>query len=170
MPDEGERTIRDEGASTSLVDTLAATSAFGSLERRHLEAIAACANLVHWPAGQVVFREGEPDDRLYVVLEGLVSLDIYVPNVGRVAILTVGPNELLGWSAAVPGVEKKTASARTLQPTTAIAVDAQALHAACEADHDLGYQVYRTLARVVAGRLKATRLQLLDVYAVGGRS
>ncbi|MDQ7859811.1 MAG: hypothetical protein RB149_13505, partial [Armatimonadota bacterium] len=64
-------------------------------------------------------------------------------------------------------VETKTASARTLQPTRVIVMDAGALHAACEEDHHLGYHVYRTLARVIAGRLKATRMQLLDMYAVG---
>jgi CRP-like cAMP-binding protein len=149
--------------------TLRATRLFGSLNLHHLRKLVACAAEVTWPGGTVVFREGEPDDKIYLVIEGMVALDIYVPNRGRVTILTVGPDEILGWSAAVPGVERKTASARTLQQTRAIAFDAAALHRACELDHDLGYRVYGALANVVASRLKATRLQLLDVYAVNER-
>lgn len=159
-----------ETGGNVVLDALRTSPLFGFLESAHLEKLVAFAREVSWPPDRVIFREGEPDDKLYLVLEGLVALDIYVPGRGRVTILTIGPQEVLGWSAAVPEVEKKTASARTLQPTRAIAIDASALHAACEQDHDLGYHVYRTLANVIASRLKATRLQLLDVYGVSERT
>jgi CRP/FNR family cyclic AMP-dependent transcriptional regulator len=151
----------------TLVDVLRSSHMFADLEPRHLERLAAFAEEITWPSDHVVFREGEPDDRLYVILDGLVALDTYVPNRGRVTIQTIGSHEVLGWSSAVPQVEKKTASARTLLATRAVALHAASLEAACEQDHDLGYAVYRALATVIASRLKATRLQLLDVYAVG---
>ncbi len=151
----------------SLAEALRSTLLFGGLEPRLIEKLAAIASEVAWADGQVVFREGEADDKLYLVIEGLVALDMYIPNRGRATILTVGPHEIFGWSAAVPVVGKKTASARALQTTRAIAIDANALCEACEEDHDLGYYFYRALANVIASRLTATRLQLLDVYAVG---
>lgn len=140
---------------------------FSGLDAPQLDRLIGLATEATWPEGLIVFREGEPDDRLYIVVEGLVALETHVPGRGRVIIQTIGPCEVLGWSSAVPGVETKTASARTLRPTRAIAIDAGALHTACEDDHHLGYHVYRTLARVIAGRLKATRMQLLDMYAIG---
>jgi CRP-like cAMP-binding protein len=151
----------------SPAEVLRSSHLFGALEPQHLEKLAAIASEVTWTEGQVIFREGEADDRLYLVVEGLVALEMYIPNRGRATILTAGPHEVFGWSAAVPVVGKKTASARSLQRTRAIAIDAGALCAACEQDHHLGYYVYRTLADVIASRLTATRLQLLDVYAVG---
>ncbi|MDI6773078.1 MAG: Crp/Fnr family transcriptional regulator [bacterium] len=151
----------------SLAEVLRSAQLFWGLEPQHLEKLAAIASEVTWTEGQVIFREGEADDRLYLVVEGLVALEMYIPNRGRATILTAGPHEVFGWSAAVPVVGKKTASARSLQRTRAIAIDAGALCAACEQDHHLGYYVYRTLADVIASRLTATRLQLLDVYAVG---
>src|SRR3569623_689264 len=68
----------------------------------------------------VVFREGAPADALYVVISGRIGLDIRVPEHGNVRILTVGPGELLGWSALV-GNERMTATAWALQPTQLIA-------------------------------------------------
>ncbi|MEP7355691.1 MAG: cyclic nucleotide-binding domain-containing protein, partial [Anaerolineales bacterium] len=136
------------------------------LERQHFEQLVGLAAEVTWSTDQVIFREGERDDRLYLVLEGRVALEIYMPNRGRVTILTIGPDEIFGWSAAVPFVQKRTASARAAQPTRAVVFDAAALRAACEQDHDLGYYVYRRLTNVIAGRLTATRLQLLDMYSV----
>ena len=38
---------------------------------------------------------------------------------------------------------------------------------ACREDCPMGFELYRTLASVIAARLIATRLQLLDVFAVG---
>ena len=39
------------------------------------------------------------------------------------------------------------------------------LRKTCEKDHDLGYALAWYLAGVIAERLKATRLQLLDMFA-----
>lgn len=151
----------------SLAEVLRSAQPFAALEPQHIEKLAAIATEVAWVEGQVIFREGEADDKLYLVVDGLVALEVYIPNRGRARILTAGPHEIFGWSAAVPVAGKKTAGARSLQTTHAIAMDAGALCAACEQDHDLGYFVYRALADVIASRLAATRLQLLDVYAVG---
>jgi CRP-like cAMP-binding protein len=153
----------------AFVARLQSSALFTAVELPHLEQLAAYATEVTWPSDHIIFREGEPDDALYVILDGLVALETHIPNRGRVTIQTIGPHEVLGWSAAVPQVEKKTASARTLLATRAISIDARSLHSACERDHDLGYSVYRALATVIASRLKATRLQLLDVYSVGER-
>jgi CRP/FNR family transcriptional regulator, cyclic AMP receptor protein len=138
---------------------------FARLSEAHLVKLASTAEEIRWPAGHIIFREGDKDYRFYLVLEGRVALDIYVPARGRVIILTVGVDELFGWSAMLPVVEIRTASARALQDTTAVAFDAAALRALCEEDHGLGYLVYRRLTNVIAGRLTATRLQLLDMYA-----
>jgi CRP/FNR family cyclic AMP-dependent transcriptional regulator len=162
-------TMTREMEGPTMLELLRSGHVFADLEPQHLQQVAACASEVVWPADHLVFREGEPDDKLYVLLDGLVALDTYIPNRGRATIQTLGPGDILGWSAAVPQVQKKTASARTLLATRAIAIDAAALHAACEADHDLGYHVYRALTVVIASRLKATRLQLLDIFFVGER-
>lgn len=152
-----------------MMDALRSSQVFGGLEPQHLEKVAAYASEVVWPSDHLVFREGEPDDKLYLLLDGLVALEIHIPDRGRTTIQTLEPDDILGWSAAVPQVHRRTASARTLMATRAIAVDAAALQLACERDHDLGYYVYRALAVVIAGRLKATRLQLLDIFSVGER-
>ena len=153
-------------STPSLADILNKNPWFASVARQHLEKLDELAVEVTWPAGQFIFREGDRDDHLYLVSAGQVALEIHVPNRGRVTILTIGPDEIFGWSAAVPAINRKTASARAVQPTHAFALDAEALRTACKLDHELGCHVYHWLANVIAGLLAATRLQLLDVYAV----
>ena len=121
------------------------------------------AHVLEFAPRSVVFREGAPADALYVVISGRIGLDIRLPEHGNVRILTVGPGELLGWSALV-GNETMTATAWALQPTQLIAFPGVQLRAACEASHELGYQLMRRLASTVSTRLNATRQQLRDSY------
>ena len=119
---------------------------------------------MQWDAGETVFREGDRDSFLYVVEEGRVAIEIAVPGRGRVTILTVGPGEVFGWSSLFHQ-RPKTASARTIEPTRALALDAGRLRELCDADPRLGYLLTRRILEVVSERLKATRMQLLDIYS-----
>jgi CRP/FNR family cyclic AMP-dependent transcriptional regulator len=148
-----------------LADILSQNPWFQSLEPAHFEKLLAIAGIATWEDGQTIFTEGELDDRLYLILEGRVALDKSIPGRGRVTILTLGPSEIFGWSAVVPVVGTRTATARAVGPTQAVIFDSAALRQACDDDHDLGYLVYRRLTNIIAGRLSATRLQLLDMYA-----
>ncbi len=152
-------------ASETLADILRQNPWFQSLEPDHFEKLLALSELATWPEGQRIFAEGEEDNHLYLILEGRVAIEKYIPGRGRVTILTLGPSEIFGWSSVVPVVGTKTATARAMAPTRAVSFDSVALRQACDEDHDLGYLVYRRLTNIIAGRLSATRLQLLDMYA-----
>jgi CRP-like cAMP-binding protein len=150
----------DHNPIQSRLRDLAFTQGLGPL---HLDQMAAIAAPVEWAAGVTVFREGEIDSVLYVVEEGRVAIQAMVPARERVTILTVGPGEVFGWSSLFQQWPK-TASARTTEPTKAFALDALRLRTQCDADPRLGYILARRILGVVAERLKATRMQLLDIY------
>ncbi|TLM98114.1 Crp/Fnr family transcriptional regulator, partial [bacterium] len=50
--------------------------------------------------------------------------------------------------------------------TRAIALDGKCLRAKSEEDHNLGYELLKRFSEIIVERLDATRLQLLDLYAV----
>jgi CRP-like cAMP-binding protein len=129
-----------------------------------MDRIAEIASPVQWNGGAIVFREGDRDSLLYVVEEGRVAIEVNLPGRGKVTILTVGPGEVFGWSSLFDE-RPKTAGARTTEPTRALALDAARLRGLCEADPRLGYVLTRRILEVVSERLKATRMQLLDIYS-----
>jgi len=149
----------------TLIEMLRTNPWFAALGKPQFEAMLAIASKATWPTGMVIFREGEPNQNIYLICEGHVALDISVPMRGRATILTLGDGDVFGWSAILPVVNIKTASARAIQETQAIAFDGVGMQEACERDHELGYHVFRRLTNVVAARLTATRMQLLDMYA-----
>ena len=148
----------------TLIKQLRQNPWFHGLEPVHFQLFIDIANEAEWLDGQAIFSEGDRDEWLFLILDGRVALEIFVPGQGRITILTLGPNEIFGWSAVTPVVGTRTASARAMTQTKAIAFNSRQLREACEVDHDLGYHVYRRLTHVIAARLTATRLQLLDMY------
>ena len=138
---------------------------FNELKPEHFEKLAKIASLHQYPEGGEVFREGDRQDCLFIVLEGWVALEIFVPHRGRVRILTAEPMDVLGWSSVTPIVRQRTASARAILPSKLIGLNSEAMRQWCEEDHELGYVVMHRIANIVASRLTVTRLQLLDMFA-----
>ncbi len=135
-----------------------------SLPPHVLKAIAGAATLCDFPAGTVLFREGAQNDKLMIVAAGGVALDVRVPGRGDVRILSLGPGDMVAWSALFGG-GRMTTSAVTLQYTQLVAIPAAEAITLCESDASFGYHLMRQVALALANRLVATRLQLLDLFA-----
>lgn len=119
-----------------------------------------CAMLTSFKAGESIFREGEPANRFYLILEGTVSLESYIGNSERLVIQTIGPGDVLGWSWLFPPYYWQF-DACAVEDARAIFFYATPLREECEADHDLGYELMKRMAAVMLRRLQATRRQLL---------
>lgn len=138
---------------------------FRELKTKHVQKIASFSTIRRVKAGEIIFREGDTHESVYIVLEGRVGLEMFVPHRGKVRFYTAEPWEIFGWSSVTPNVHLRTAGATAVLDGAVLRVDAQKLSEACDQDFELGYLVMRRLARVVAGRLLVTRLQLLDMFA-----
>jgi CRP-like cAMP-binding protein len=151
-----------------LVSVLQAIPWFQELAPNHFDKLCGISHLCVWEANQELFREGEEEDFLYIVIEGRVAIEISVPSRGKVRVYTAEPMDIVGWSSVTPVVRQRTAGARAVFPSRLVCMDAKKLRALCEEDHDLGYIFYHRMANVVASRLLVTRLQLIDMFAHTG--
>ncbi len=84
---------------------------FQELKQGHLQKIAGITKLRRVKAGEVLFREGDKEDCVYVVIEGRVGLDMFVPHRGKVRFHTAEPWEVFGWSSVTPNIRQRTAGA-----------------------------------------------------------
>lgn len=146
--------------------TLKEMSFFKGMDSKYISALAGCAKNVQFKTGEVIFKEGDLSHWFYVLKSGKVALEINVPPKGAVIIQTISEGDVLSWSWIVPPY-KKHFSARALELTRAIAFDGECVRKKCELDHSLGYELFKRFALIIAQRLDATRLQLLDIY--GGK-
>ena len=138
---------------------------FAGLEAGFLSLMVSCASNVRFKAGTYILKEGEAANTFYLIREGKVALELPAPQHKPVIVATIAIGEILGWSWLLEPYRWKF-SARAVDDTRAIALDGRCLRNKCEENHDLGYEVLKRFAEIVQQRLDATRLQLLDVYAV----
>jgi CRP-like cAMP-binding protein len=129
------------------------------LRSEQLEALAATASEVLFPAGYRIFAEGGYTGKFWLVESGYVALDVQVPGAGSAVIGTVGIGEVLGWSWLLPPYQWAF-GAQCVTEVHAIEFSAPAVRDRCEADPALGYELTRRLLPVLAGRLAATRARL----------
>ncbi len=141
---------------------------FRGLDERYGELVAGCAANVVIEAGGYVFREGDPADRFFLVRHGAVAVEVHVPGRDSIVVETIREGGLLGWTWLVPPY-RALFDARSLELTRLMSLDATCLRGKMEEDHDLGYELHKRFAPVVAERLDATRLQLIDMYGDDAR-
>ena len=110
----------------------------------------------------MIFREGDDIHDFFLVVSGRVALEIVSEGVAH-RVHTLSAGDELGWSAVLMG-QGKYFQARALEQAGALAFDGGELLALCETDPTFGYKLMHRLLGVVAERLQATRLQLLDTY------
>jgi CRP-like cAMP-binding protein len=125
--------------------------------------LAAYAKRQTLPAGRVVFREGGRADRFWLIREGRVALDLHVAGRGDVVIDQLGPGSLLGWSWLFPPYTWQF-SAVAAEQTLTLELDAAGVRRLCDEDPTFGYRLTRRVAEVLAGRLQATRMRVIELY------
>lgn len=133
-------------------------SLLDELEPDHLAELLKGAREVEFTPGEIIFRQGEPANRFYLIQSGKVAVES--SERGRVVpIETLGAGDVLGWSWLFPSFAWHF-QARALETTRAIACDGAHLLVRSEEDHDFGYELMKRVAQVLIRRLQATRKQL----------
>jgi NADH dehydrogenase len=82
----------------------------------------------HFEPDEVVFREGDYGDRLYIVVDGEVEVTKHRPGGGEVVLARLGPGECFGEMALVTD-RPRMATARCVTATNLLTVDRHAFHA-----------------------------------------
>lgn len=81
---------------------------FQNLSSEHLRTIARAAERVSFAADEVVFRQGDAGDAMYVVLSGQVEISLPLPGDDRVAVNRLGPGGHFGELALITGQPRST--------------------------------------------------------------
>lgn len=134
-------------------------SFFAGMKAEYIDIVTGCAKNVRFEPGEYLFHEGEIADQLYLLRAGSVALE--VETGGEIVLQTVGESDIVGASWLVPPY-RRGLSAKALELTRAIALDAVCLRGKCEDNHDLGYEMMKRFMPILIQRLRAARLQILD--------
>ena len=136
---------------------------FAGLDEETMSTIVGCARIVRVPAGELLFRTGDPADTFYAIRQGRVALEVHDPRHGGIRIATPSAGEVVGWSWLVPPY-RWMFDARVVTSLSAVAIDGACLRGKCAQDPVLGYALMQRVAQVMYQRLQEARVLLLDLY------
>lgn len=131
---------------------------FSSMPREYLDLMATNSEEVSFRQGEVLFGEGEPANRLYLILSGKVALDT-CGSEHTAPVQTLGEGDVLGWSWLFPPFSWHF-RATALEPTRAIVLDGGYLLVTCEGNPAFGYALMKKIAQMVINRLESCQCKL----------
>lgn len=134
-----------------------------ALPAEHIALIVSFASVQQHAAQARIFVHDQNADAFYIVHSGQVTIE--VPSLGGepLAIQTLGPDSILGWSWLLPPY-RWLFDARAAVASTVVAVDGKRLRDACEQDPALGYRILKLFAALMAERLNAARVTAMKHY------
>jgi len=137
------------------------------MNEQHVRLLADCAMHSHFHTHDIIFREGEPANRFYLIVRGKVRLES--STLGEsVPIDEIHDGDLLGWSWLFPPYAWHF-TARALEETDAIFFYGTILREYCERDHSLGFELFKRMSAVMLRRLQAARQKLMTARQIGNR-
>lgn len=123
--------------------------------------LATCATNARFRPGEYLVREGQREDKFFLIRQGTVSIEM--PTSGGAAVVeTLGAGDVLGISRVTPATAHLDARAK--ETVLAFALDNACILEKMRQDPRLGYAITRRLLERTYERLARARVQNLDVY------
>ncbi len=101
---------------------------------------------------EVVFREGEPAERFFMLKRGKILLEKNLAQHVKVSFGSIKPGYSFGWSAIL-GDEAYSSYAVAVEGSEVFSVKTERLMGFLEADHHMGYILMQRFIRVIKSRL-----------------
>ena len=132
------------------------------LSDEHLRFLSNFVDEVSFAEGEVLFRQDDPAIDFFLVSFGRVALEVASPGQAPMLIQTLKPGDLLGVSWLYPPHRWQFTSTACV-PTRALRFNGDAVRAACDEDHSLGFGLLGLFVVALGSRIQAMRFQLLEV-------
>lgn len=172
-----------EAASNIDLAFLARVPLFEGLSLEELHRVVSIARWRNWGAGEIIIREGEGGDTLYVLLSGAVEVTKTLTL--RLSQEEFGEREktlmrsdsrepfFFGEMAMLEGTER-SATVTTTAPCETLEIERKDFLALAEAESRIGYLVLTNIAKMLSSRLRRTNMDVLKLttalsLALGGR-
>lgn len=152
--------------SSAIVEALGKIELFRGIRLEGLERIAAICAEETFRAGDVVFREGEVGDKLYLILEGKVRIAREVSGMGEEALAVLGPGAAFGEMSLIDDFPR-SADARVHERCRLLVLTKEALEDLLFLDKDLAYEILWNFVRILSARLRETNDKMTFLSVTG---
>ncbi len=152
--------------STDVVESLGKVQLFSGIKPEGLRRVASICSEESYRLGDVVFREGDEGDKLYLLLEGKIRISREVSGMGEEALAVLGPGQAFGEMALIDDFPR-SADARVHERCRLLVLSKDALEDLLFLDKDLAYEILWNFVRILSARLRETNDKMTFLSVTG---
>ncbi len=129
-----------------------------------LERVSPCFEVEHYPAGAVLFREGDPGDYMGFVISGKIEITKQTEFKGKeIVIALVGKGSFIGEISTFDALPRST-SAKTIEDTELLIFRRSTFDRILEQHPQTGIKMLEGIIRILALRLRKTTERLTRIF------
>ena len=141
------------------------TAIFADLDEGELARVAEICKEQKYTGGQVIFKEGEPGNRFYLIVTGEVRISRNIPGSGEEALAVLKPGSCFGEMAVFDRSERST-DAIANGPVSLMTISRPDFEILLDFNRDRAYKILWSMTRLLSGRLRATNDNLRSLLAI----
>ena len=158
-------------ATSELIEKLSQLEIFSNLSEdesernRLLTSVCEILEPVNYSAGDIIIKEGDLGDSLFILYKGSAQVRRKTPNEDQFAVanLTADQNVFFG-EVALVDKDTRSASVYALDDCESLKLEGKALKDLCDADPILGYHVIFKISQRIAEALRRSNKDLMLLY------
>ena len=143
------------------VELLGQITCFGDLDRRNLTDIALCFRQDHFQSGHIIFNEGDPATRFWIIKDGQVKMMKYGPDSRESVIEVLSRGEIFGGAAML--MEEHPASAQALSPVATLSMSIEQYHQTLITHPTISIHILKAMGERMRGALRMRMLMNASV-------
>lgn len=118
--------------------------------------------------GEIVFREGEPGDRMYVVLEGRVMISKHIPGAGEEALAFVERGDYFGEMALIDNEPRSADATAHEGGAVVLSIPREVVEGILDIRKVSSLRLLRILCSLVAKRLREIDEKIVGWFMLSG--
>jgi CRP-like cAMP-binding protein len=138
-----------------LKELLRGVELFEGLSNDDLEQVASLCHERKIPRGELLVKEGDTGDELFIITDGFVEVLLETP---RRVVVNLGTGQITGEMALVDGGPRSATLRAISEPTAVQVIKRSDFDQLCDNNTRLGYIVFRNLAADLSFKLRHRNL------------
>ncbi len=152
------------------VDLAAKRSLFQEQTLSNLEInfLASLSREERFAPGEVIFREGEDGEKMYVILAGQVMISKYIPGAGEEALAFLGRGDYFGEMALIDGRPRSAEAKAHGEEAVVLALSREVVEGLLDIHKVSSARLLKLLCSLVARRLRESEEKLIGWHLLSG--
>ncbi len=150
-----------------MIELLQKIPLFGTLADNELEKIERICVRESHAKDTIMFFEGDPGNRCYIITRGEVRISKYIPNIGEEALAVLKAGDYFGEMALIDNFPR-SAHAIANTDIEVLAISKADLDRVLIADREIGYKLLWIFTRTLSKRLRETNEKMAAFLAMSG--